>query len=38
VKSLDGQHYKLIVMGPGDSFTPDRAVGVIREVFAQFQP
>jgi hypothetical protein len=38
VDSLDGQDYKLIVMGPGGSFTPDRAEAVIREVIAQFQP
>lgn len=38
VETLDGQDYKLIVMGPGGSFTPERAEAVIREVVDRFQP
>jgi hypothetical protein len=38
VETLEGQDYKLIVMGPGGSFTPERAEAVIREVMDQFQP
>jgi hypothetical protein len=38
VETLDGQDYKLIVMGPGATFTPDRAEAAMRDVVARFRP
>lgn len=38
VETLDGQDYKLIVMGPRATFTPDRAEAAMRDVVARFHP
>ena len=38
VETLNGQDYQLIVMGPGATFTPDRAEAAMRDVIAQFHP
>lgn len=36
--ALNGRDYTLIVMGPGASFTPDRAQAAMRDVVADFHP
>ena len=38
VDTLGGQDYKLIVMGPAATFTPDRAEAAMRDVVAHFHP
>ena len=38
VDALNGRDYTLIVMGPGASFTPDRAQAAMRDVVADFHP
>jgi hypothetical protein len=38
VATIGGQDYKLIVMGPPATFTPDRAEAAIRDVVAHFHP